>query len=459
MRVLNMTPAILRRVRRLGFFLAAVLSAFGAVAWAQPVINVQPANFAAYETQTATFQVGASGTGPLVYQWRLSGTNLPLGTVSSLVLTNLTSAMAGVYDVVITNNAGSITSAPVTLAVLARPMPLLSFGTYVPGATPQVPVAYTAFGGETNLSFSVVSNPTQLSGPRFVPALPYPNAVVTLGNPTNGVFSLKVTLPPGRGLEPGPVGLGQLEFDALPGATRYGAGIAFTNSPVAVQAVPVNGTNTTPGTLWIDPVLRVLSPTPVPVLDVQSGLFVHRVEVGNPGVITNDTVQLRISGFSLDPLGHPIRVFNAAGTNSNSEWLVYANRIAPGEARALTLEYYVSDLVSAPVPVYAVGLAITNSVANTSQRLVSVDRVQYFTNAVYPSGAFLIEFPTEAGRRYYVQYGPTAEAMVGGTPLLRTSQPAIVGTGSRVQWIDAGPPKTDWQPSETNHFYRIIFGR
>lgn len=454
-----MTPAILRRVRRLGFLLAAMFPGMGGIAWAQPVIDVQPANFAAYETQTANFQVGASGSGPLAYQWRLSGTNLPVGTASSLVLTNLTLAMAGVYDVVITNNAGSITSAPVTLAVLARPMPVLGFGTYAPGSTTQVPVVYTAFGGETNLSFSVVSNPSQVSRPRFVASLPYPNAVVTLGDVTNGVFGVNVSLPPGRGLEPGPVGLGQLEFDALAGAGRYGGGIAFTNAPVALRAVPVNGTNVTPGTLLIDPVLRVVSPTPTPVLDVQSGLFVHRVEVGNPGSVTNDTVLLRISGFSLDPLGNPIRVFNAVGTNANSEWLVYAKGIAPGEARALTLEYYVSDLVSAPVPVYAVGLAVTNTTANTSQRLVSVDRVQYFTNAVYPAGAFLIEFPTEAGRHYYVQYGPTAESMVGGTPLLRTSQPAVVGTGSRVQWIDAGPPKTDWKPSETNHFYRIIFGR
>lgn len=434
------------------------------MAWARPaqgppVIEAQPAGVNVYESQTATLNVVASGEAPLAYQWRMMGTNLPGATLPSLVLTNITSSKTGIFDVVITNASGSVTSSVVLVVVAARPVPALAFGSYVPGTTSSVPLVFTAYGGETQAVFSVAYNPSALASPRFIPALTNLPGSVEFTGPSNGAVGVRVTLADGVVFPPGPNPLGTLSWDTLPGSARYAAGLSLTNAPFALACGPVGGTNFVPIALPAEPVYRVLDASDKPLLDGQTGLFLHRLEIGNPGVATNTTVELRVGGFTLDASGHRIRVYNALGTNLLGEWRVFARDLAPGEARALTVEFYVPDLLSVPVPTYATGAMGTISGPNVSARTLLVENVRFLTNAAYPDGAILIEFPTEAGRRYYVQYAPTAEGLVGLPGERKTAEPVILGTGSRVQWVDYGPPKTDSAPGRSNRFYRVIFGR
>jgi hypothetical protein len=66
-------------------------------------------------------------------------------------------------------------------------------------------------------------------------------------------------------------------------------------------------------------------------------------------------------------------------------------------------------------------------------------------------GSFLLEFTTLSNRTYYVQY----RSDQGGS--WKTSQPAITGNGTRFQWIDSGPPKTESPPaSVTLRIYQVI---
>jgi hypothetical protein len=60
---------------------------------------------------------GASGTGPLSYQWRLNGTNLAGATSSSLTLSSAQYTNAGLYSVLISNGAGSALSVPAIVNV------------------------------------------------------------------------------------------------------------------------------------------------------------------------------------------------------------------------------------------------------------------------------------------------------------------------------------------------------
>ena len=61
----------------------------------------------------AVFTVGSAiGLGPVVYQWRLNGVNLPGRTSQTLVLAAAKPADAGAYDVVVSTPFGSVTSAP-----------------------------------------------------------------------------------------------------------------------------------------------------------------------------------------------------------------------------------------------------------------------------------------------------------------------------------------------------------
>ena len=72
-------------------------------------------------TTTATFNVSATGTPPLFYQWRFNGGNLDGATNSMLALSNVQLANAGVYQAVVFNAAGSTDSSNATLVVRIGP--------------------------------------------------------------------------------------------------------------------------------------------------------------------------------------------------------------------------------------------------------------------------------------------------------------------------------------------------
>ena len=69
---------------------------------------------------SVSFVVDAGGSAPLAFQWRRNGVPIPgnaSAATSTLVLAGVTTADAGNYDCVVSNAAGSATSATFTLAV------------------------------------------------------------------------------------------------------------------------------------------------------------------------------------------------------------------------------------------------------------------------------------------------------------------------------------------------------
>jgi len=78
-------------------------------------IVTQPASVMVNPGGATRFSVTASGTAPLTYQWRKNGTPLVGFTESSLNFLSAQSADAGVYDVVVTNVSGSLTSSSATM--------------------------------------------------------------------------------------------------------------------------------------------------------------------------------------------------------------------------------------------------------------------------------------------------------------------------------------------------------
>jgi hypothetical protein len=92
------------------------------VGLAQPIITNQPVPQATAPGTTVTFQVGASSTEPLAYQWqRNPGTgfsNLADRTNAALVLANVQPWDAGDYRVVVANSTGARTSAVARLYVV-----------------------------------------------------------------------------------------------------------------------------------------------------------------------------------------------------------------------------------------------------------------------------------------------------------------------------------------------------
>ncbi len=85
-----------------------------------PVILTQPQPQTLPIGSNATFTVFAGGTTPLRYQWRFNGTNLAGATRTSLTVSNLITAHAGNYSVVV-SNATSVTPSSNALLTITLP--------------------------------------------------------------------------------------------------------------------------------------------------------------------------------------------------------------------------------------------------------------------------------------------------------------------------------------------------
>jgi len=86
-----------------------------------PIIISQPASLTVLPGQPARFSLAATGSQPLLYQWRLNGTNVPGETGSSLTISNAYPIDAGVYSAVVSNTIGVVVSSNATLTVMEIP--------------------------------------------------------------------------------------------------------------------------------------------------------------------------------------------------------------------------------------------------------------------------------------------------------------------------------------------------
>ncbi len=149
------------------------------LAQTNPVITTQPSSQTNFVGSNTIFTVVADGAAPLVYRWRFNGatvvdnSRISGSATSSLAISNLTTADAGNYDVVLTNSFGSVTSAVATLTVLQSPTFLAQpagrsvvFGlptTFSAGVVGTAPLSYqwqfngTDIPDATNATYSIAS--------------------------------------------------------------------------------------------------------------------------------------------------------------------------------------------------------------------------------------------------------------------------------------------------------------
>lgn len=82
-------------------------------------LTTQPADETVTEAGQLLLSVQPGGAGPFSYQWRHDGQVIAGSTGATLTLSGLTTADAGVYDVVVTSPLGVVVSAPATVVVNA----------------------------------------------------------------------------------------------------------------------------------------------------------------------------------------------------------------------------------------------------------------------------------------------------------------------------------------------------
>ena len=80
-------------------------------------ISQHPQNQTANAGGTAAFSVAATGSPPLIYQWRVNGVDVPGATNATLNLSNIQTTDAGAVQVIVANAAGPVVSNPATLIV------------------------------------------------------------------------------------------------------------------------------------------------------------------------------------------------------------------------------------------------------------------------------------------------------------------------------------------------------
>ncbi len=88
-----------------------------------PTITLEPVSQLVRPGCTVTFISGATGSGTLLYQWQLNGSNLPAQNNTSLTLVNIQMTNFGNYTMIASNAYGAATSTVAVLALDHLPVP------------------------------------------------------------------------------------------------------------------------------------------------------------------------------------------------------------------------------------------------------------------------------------------------------------------------------------------------
>jgi len=158
----------------------------GAEPLVAPTIPNPPQGLTVFAGSNAVLSALASGSTPFRYSWWFNGTPVPNATNSTLNLSGISVAQAGLYAVAVSNWAGSVTSAPVAVRVkqvgVFLGSQLLTNGTYaltspptlaIYSAFPHGTILYTLDGSAPNLGSPLYTNPFTLWQTATVRALGY----------------------------------------------------------------------------------------------------------------------------------------------------------------------------------------------------------------------------------------------------------------------------------------------
>jgi len=200
-----------------------------------PVIVEQPTNQSVLPGAPAGFSVAAIGNTPYSYRWQFNGTNLTNGlnftgvTGSTLVLSNVSSASAGIYSVIVSNSLGSVTSTGADLSVISVTAPGVAMSTlwsFTDGTSGELLYSPLIQARDGNLYGTTIEGGTDGDGTIF--RLTTNGALTTFfyfnGNngaiPYGGLFQGKDNLLYGTAFTGGSYGDG-VTFRVIPGGSFY----------------------------------------------------------------------------------------------------------------------------------------------------------------------------------------------------------------------------------------------
>lgn len=202
-----------------------------------------------------------------------------------------------------------------------------------------------------------------------------------------------------------------------------------------------------------------------PAFDPQTGLFVQRVEVtvsashGGGVYPEGPTVRTLDRQPATGPVGCLVEALELRVEGLEPGTVLYNGRVGPdglpmihyegllteGDRVTFVLEYYRADRRPPGEPVFVV-----EAVAPETTPPVEGTRFEVLRSMWLEDGRFLVEFESEPGRQYAVEYSDDLNRWLPAGP------PLIAG-GTKTQWIDYGPPLTPTAPEKgLQRYYRVV---
>jgi nitrite reductase/ring-hydroxylating ferredoxin subunit len=246
--------------------------------------------------------------------------------------------------------------------------------------------------------------------------------------------------------------------------TSDGRLVAWGISHEAIEAAPIDPRDIVQmagrGSVHVALVAKV-EPVNAPTaiqFNPSTGLLEQTIVLRNVGSTLLPGMRVLIEGLPED-----VSVYNAGGTTDGLPYVEYRSPITNNALVTLRVEFYRATRQVFATPQYVAAPLGAPAPTVSGEPLEVNRRIQ-----IAP-GMVLIEFPSQPGARYVVEYTDNL-----GTWL--QAIPTIVAPGTRVQWFDTGPPKTHsipWGPiaptnsfpgwtnppsplPATNRFYRVL---
>jgi hypothetical protein len=182
----------------------------------------------------------------------------------------------------------------------------------------------------------------------------------------------------------------------------------------------------------------------LPTLSRLTGLYEQRITVTNVAARAIAGFDLSISGLRTGVI-----LYNGTATGDGGGSIAHHQPMKAGESVALVIEYFASPRGTVPTPV--IGATVTLPDARAFARLAEAAPAFAVNRLVKQAdGSVVIEFDAIPGKQYRVQYSKDAVNW-------KACPVSIRAGGTKVQWIDRGPPWTDTMPSSAPcRFYRVL---
>jgi hypothetical protein len=326
-----------------------------------PTITAQPANQTVTAGQTASSTVVAAGTAPLSYQWQKNGANIAGATSASYTTAATTTSDSGsTFAVVVSNTAGTVTSAAATLTVNPAPAPgiqvsstSLNFGNGVVGSTLSQVLIITNTGTatlsitqvtETGSAFFTVSG---FSLPMNVSAGLQTTITVAFLPTSVGTASGNISIVSNAPTSPTSVGLSGIGIAATrtlnisPMTLSFGSITTGTSS--APQTVTISNTGNSNVTISQISVLGAgysitgggapvtLSPSQILTLTASFNPAVTGSVSGSISIVSNangSPASVSLSGTGVAPVQHSVALTWNVSTSTVSGYNVYRSTVS-----------------------------------------------------------------------------------------------------------------------------------